>query len=200
MNYPDNTPKWLLGHDINKSEIARNIGISATLMIMKIKHTNNKFTTSQLEALEKERIRLLTMLSKSRQPKKMLSKRKYVPTNAPAWLLDYTFNKAEIGKNVGICGTGINQKIKGYAGNKFTPSQLVALDIERVRLSVLLTTPAWLMDYTFNLSEISRKIRISPWLSRNKVRQPQNNKFTTSQLEALEKERVRLLLLLATSH
>ena len=65
MNYPDNTPKWLRGYDINKSEIARNIGISATLMSMKINHTDERFTTSQLEALEKERIRLLIMLATS---------------------------------------------------------------------------------------------------------------------------------------
>lgn len=126
-----------------------------------------------------------------------MSKREYVPTNAPKWLMDYTFNKAEIGKNTGICGTGINQKIKGYAGNKFTPVQLERLDQERVRLSVLLTTPVWLTDYTFNLSEISRQIRISPWLTRIKVRQPQKNKFTPVQLEALDIERVRLLALLS---
>ena len=54
---------WLNNKLINKSEVARQIGISAMLFRMKLKNINrNRFTREELEKLEDVRTRLYNSL------------------------------------------------------------------------------------------------------------------------------------------
>lgn len=55
--------KWLNNKLINKSEVARQIGISAILFRMKLKNINrNRFTSDELKKLDDVRTRLYNSL------------------------------------------------------------------------------------------------------------------------------------------
>lgn len=55
--------KWLNNKLINKSEVARQIGVSAILFRMKLKNINrNRFTSDELQKLDDVRTRLYNSL------------------------------------------------------------------------------------------------------------------------------------------
>ena len=65
-NIPTNAPTWLMDYRLNRSEIARNIGMNRQTMHHKMTGAKyNKFTPEQLERLDRERVRLVGVLSVS---------------------------------------------------------------------------------------------------------------------------------------
>ena len=54
---------WIENKLINKSEISRQIGISATLFRMKLKRINrNKFTTDEIKRINEVKVKLFNII------------------------------------------------------------------------------------------------------------------------------------------